>query len=473
MKSNDSSLQKLTYQEALTYLDRLGHFGIHLGMERIKALLACLDHPEREVKTIHVTGTNGKGSVASLTAEMLLAAGLRVGKFTSPHLIKYNERITVNDQDISDDDLAEAVAVTAAAARAVVGRGECEQPTQFEILTAAAFWYFARQKLDYAVIEVGLGGLWDSTNVIIPVVSVITNIALEHTDRLGTTLEAIAEQKAGIIKPGVPVVTGAEGAALGPIKAISAANRSRLYIYRQDFTGRELESSMAEQTLQVKIKGGEEAEMGTAFEKTVTADTRTEPRRADYASIYKIHLAGKHQVMNTALAVMTVKLVAEQDGRITEAALHEGAARTSWPGRLELISAHPRVILDGAHNPNGAAALREALDKYYPGQKVYFVFGMMADKDMAQVIKLLIRPEDKVYALRADSGPRAAEADQLVQLIGSNAEACPEVAAAYTKALAAAGPEGLVCVCGSLYLVGTFKTWRQQEQAAADGKNRV
>lgn len=449
MNSNDFSLQKMTYQAAVSYLENLGHFGIHLGMERIKALLAYLDHPERAVKTIHVTGTNGKGSVASLAADMLLAAGLRVGKFTSPHLVKYNERITVNDQDISDDDLAEAVAVTAAAARAVVARGECGQPTQFEILTAAAFWYFARQKLDYAVIEVGLGGLWDSTNVIIPVVSVITNIALEHTDRLGKTLEAIAEQKAGIIKAGVPVVTGAEGAALGPIKAISEANRSRLYIYRQDFTGRELESSMAEQTLQVTIKGG-----------------------ADYASLYKIHLAGRHQVMNTALAVMTVKLVAEQDGRITEADLHEGAARTRWPGRLELISSHPRVILDGAHNPNGAAALREALDKYYPGQKVYFVFGMMADKDMTQVIKLLIRQQDKVYTLRADDGPRAAEADQLAQLIGPNAEACPEVAAAYTKALAAAGPEGLVCVCGSLYLVGTFKTWRQQEQAAA-GKNRA
>ena len=204
----------MTYQEMLTYLEELGHFGIHLGMERIKALLAYLGHPEQQVKTIHVTGTNGKGSVVSLVTDILLAAGLRVGKFTSPHLVKYNERISVNDTDISDEDLVQAVRTAARAAQVVVGRGECEQPTQFEILTAAAFWYFARQDLDYAVIEVGLGGLWDSTNVIIPVVSVITNIALEHTDRLGTTLEAIAEQKAGIIKPGVPVVTGAAGAAL-------------------------------------------------------------------------------------------------------------------------------------------------------------------------------------------------------------------------------------------------------------------
>ena len=444
----------MTYQEMLTYLEELGHFGIHLGMERIKALLAYLGHPEQQVKTIHVTGTNGKGSVVSLVTDILLAAGLRVGKFTSPHLVKYNERISVNDTDISDEDLVQAVRTAARAAQVVVGRGECEQPTQFEILTAAAFWYFARQDLDYAVIEVGLGGLWDSTNVIIPVVSVITNIALEHTDRLGTTLEAIAEQKAGIIKPGVPVVTGAAGAALETIKAVSAAKRSRLYIYGQDFTGRELESSMEEQILQVTLKQSQ----------SVSAEVPA-LNKANYSSIYKIALPGEHQVMNTALAVMTAKLAAVQDARITEAAFHEGVARTRWPGRLEKIRSSPCVILDGAHNPNGAAALRGALDKYYPGQKVYFVFGMMADKDMAQVIRILIRPRDKVYTLRADAGPRAADPEILARLIGPNASACPDVALAYALALKAAGADGLVCVCGSLYLVGTFKTWWQQSQA--------
>lgn len=423
----------MNYTESLAYLEGLGKFGIRLGMERITGLLRELGNPEQQIKTVHVTGTNGKGSVTSMITNILLAASLKVGKFTSPHLVKYNERINVNGQDISDEAFATVISAVKVAADSVVKKGVCEQPTQFEILTAAAFLHFYLQQVDYAVIEVGMGGLWDSTNVITPVVSVITNVALDHTDRCGATVERIAMQKAGIIKEKVPLVTAAEGDnALGPIVTMAMFKEAPVYLYGKAFYGTEITSSME----------------GQKF--TLHAGDM-------YSSDYEIKLPGEHQIKNSSVAIVAAKLVSKQDDRINELALHVGAANTLWPGRLERIGRQPEIILDGAHNPNGAEALRKALDKYYPGQPVHFVFGMMGDKDMSGVIKILIKAEDVVYTVRADQGARAAEADALAQLVGANAIPVKDLAEAYGTALREAGPEGIVCVCGSLYLVGEFK----------------
>lgn len=431
----------MNYQETLLYLDSLGKFGIKLGMERIEGLLRELGNPEQKIKTVHVTGTNGKGSVSSMIANILRAANLKVGKFTSPHLVKYNERIVTGGADISDESFAALLTIVKRAADSIVVKGVCEQPTQFEILTAAAFLHFALENVDYAVIEVGMGGLWDSTNVITPVVSVITNVSLDHTDRCGATVERIAMQKAGIIKENVPVVTAAEGDdALGPIKAVAMFKQAKLYIYGRAFWGTEVESSMDEQTFTLHV--GEY-----------------------YSSDYTIKLPGEHQIANTSVAVVAAKLISKQDERINELALHLGVSNTVWPGRLERISQGPDVILDGAHNPAGAAALRKALDKYYADQKRIFVFGMMGDKDMTNVIKTLIRPLDMVYAVRADSGDRAAAAEELAGLIGPQALAVDSVAAAYEAAVNEAGEDGVVCVCGSLYLVGSFKEMLAQTKA--------
>ena len=420
----------MNYTETLAYLDGLGKFGIHLGMERIEALLKELGNPEQKVRTIHVTGTNGKGSVTSMITNILLVSGLKVGKFTSPHLVRYNERIEVDGKEISDEDFALVVTAVRRAVENVMVKGT-DQPTQFEVLTAAAFLHFALQKLDYAVIEVGLGGLWDSTNVITPVVSVITNVSLDHTDRCGKTVEEIAMQKAGIIKDGIPVVTAAEGEALGPIQAMSLFKQAPLYIYGKAFTAQEVSSSMDGQTF------------------TLSA--------GDYHSNYDVKLPGAHQILNTAVAVVAAKLASKQDSRINEMALHQGVAFTKWPGRLERISQKPDVILDGAHNPAGADVLRAALDKYYSGKKICFIFGMMGDKDISQVITTLFRKEDTVYTVRADEGTRAAEPEALAKQIGPQAKAMHDLAQAYKTALAEVGEDGLVCVCGSLYLVGTFK----------------
>ncbi len=423
----------MNYNESLSYLDSLGKFGIKLGMERIEALLRELDNPQDKIKTVHVTGTNGKGSVSSMIANILLAANLKVGKFVSPHLVKYNERISINNKDIEDDAFALVITAVKKAADSIVAKGVCEQPTQFEVLTAAAFLHFALEKVDYAVIEVGLGGLWDSTNVITPVVSVITNVALDHCDKLGNTLERIAMQKAGVIKDNVPVVTAAEGdAALGPIRAVSMFKQARLYIYNRAFWGEEVTSSMEGQTF--TLHAGDV-----------------------YSSDYTIKLPGEHQIANASVAIVAAKLVSKTDDRINELALHIGVANTFWPGRLERIAEKPDVILDGAHNPDGAKALRKALDKYYPEQKRVFVIGMMGDKDMQQVLHTIVRPMDIAYTVPADSGERAAKPEVLAGLIGANATPRQDVYEAYLDALAEAGEDGVVVVCGSLYLVGTFK----------------
>lgn len=430
----------MNYQESLGYLEGLGKFGIQLGMERIEGLLRELGNPEQKIKTVHVTGTNGKGSVSSMITNIILAAGLKAGKFTSPHLVKYNERININGQDISDDDFATVISAVKVAADSIVKKGVCDQPTQFEILTAAAFLHFYLQKVDYAVIEVGLGGLWDSTNVITPVVSVITNVALDHTDRCGDTVARIAMQKAGIIKEKVPLVTAAEGEeALGPIVTMAMFKEAPVYLYGKAFHGTEVTSSMEGQKF--TLHAGD-----------------------FYHSDYEIKLPGEHQIKNTSVAVVAAKLLSKQDERINELALHLGVANTVWPGRLERISTAPDVILDGAHNPDGALALRKALDKYYPGQPVQFVFGMMGDKDMSGVIKTLITEKDTVHAVRVGNGERAAAAETLTALIGTNALAESDLMTAYNKALQAAGSNGIVCVCGSLYLVGEFKGLLEQEK---------
>ncbi len=422
----------MNYEETLAYLESLGKFGIRLGMERIEWLLRELGDPQRQLKTVHVTGTNGKGSVTGMIADIFKCSGLKTGKFISPHLVRYNERFSINGEEISDADLAEVLTDVREAADSIVAKGVCEQPTQFEVLTAAGFLWFFRQKTDYAVIEVGLGGLWDSTNVIVPEVSVITNVQLDHTDRCGKDLAHIAYQKAGIIKDGVPVVTAAQGDdALAPVRITAMFKEAPIYEYGKTFWAEELASSMEEQSFLL--------------------------RAGDYCSAYKIHLAGEHQLINASVAIVAAKLVSKKDERITEAALHEGVAATVWPGRLELVRKDPVLILDGAHNPDGALALRRSLDKYYPERKRYFIFGMMGDKDMASVIKNLLRPEDTVYTVRADSGARAAGEQELAHLIGDGANAEPSLTVAYDKAVAAAGSQGIICVCGSLYLVGEFK----------------
>ncbi|MGO5491032.1 bifunctional folylpolyglutamate synthase/dihydrofolate synthase [Acidaminococcus sp. HCP3S3_H5] len=420
----------MEYADAVDYVESLGKFGIHLGMERIQGLTALLDHPERKIRTVHVTGTNGKGSVTTFLANMLQQAGLKVGSYTSPHFVRYNERICLNGEEISNEDFAAVTEKTKAALDRFLAQGG-EQPTQFEFITAMAFLYFAEKQVDCAVIEVGMGGLWDSTNIISPEVSVITNVTLEHTERLGKTIEAIAAQKAGIIKPGVPVVTEAEGKALEVIRGAAEANHAPLYVYGDDFSTEELTSSMDTQTFLYRL-GEKELEVA-------------------------IHLPGEHQILNGAAALTAAEILRDKHGVPDEAAMLRGMEAARWPGRLERIHRNPDIILDGAHNPSGVTVLRKALDEYYPKARRIYVFGMMADKDVSQVSDILFCPEDTIYTVLAHEGDRSEKPEKLAQRLHKNAVPMEDLTAAYQRAVSEAGPEDVVIVCGSLYLIGTFK----------------
>ena len=420
----------MNYTEALAYLESLGTFGIQLGLKRIEALLAAMGNPERSFRTIHVTGTNGKGSTTALIASILTSAGIRAGMYISPHLVDYPERMQLDGREISQADFAAAISQTKTAAEAIQADG-MESPTEFEVLTAAAFYWFARQRAEMVVVEVGLGGLLDSTNVIVPEISLITNVTLEHTDRCGSTVAEIATHKAGIIKPGVPVVTGATGEALAVIEAVAAKHHSVCSVLNRDFFVTDSHCNEVEQSFALTI--------GTAKPQT-----------------YHNKLLGRHQADNAALAIRACLWLAETEPRLTPAAIQAGVAKATWPGRFEVFSGSPLVILDGAHNPDGIRTLRQTLDDVYPARPIVFLFGVLADKDHAAMAKILFRACDRVVVVRPNSQRAAAPVDIANEIAAGAVEAIAvdSIAAGLAQARSWAGPTGIVCVAGSLYMIG-------------------
>ncbi len=434
----------MTYQQALDYLASLNRFGMRLGLSRILRLAELLGNPQDAYKTIHITGTNGKGSVSALTAAALSASGLRTGLFTSPHLFKYNERMRVDGADISDEDFTRTIVRTKDAAEKMIAEGG-ESPTQFEVLTAAAFLYFAEQKVDYAVIEVGLGGLLDSTNIITPVATVITNVTLEHADVCGGTLEGVAEHKAGIIKENVPVVTAAKGTPLDVIRRTAREKNAPLYVMGEDFYLRSCSRTTEGQSLSLDAPS------------LSLSDWR-----------YGISFAAPYQAENSAVAAALMGVLGQKDVRISTSKAAEAFSRTAWPGRFERMDAGgQKIVVDGAHNPAGMKSLREALDAIFPAEPRVFLLGILHDKAIDDMLDILLRPEDVVFVTQPDSG-RAEAAERLLQSVRKRvrqAEAEPDRDRALTRAKKAA--EGkLLCCTGSLYLIGELRARLQAGKEA-------
>lgn len=418
----------MTYEETLAYLENLYKFGINLGMDRIERLLELMQQPQRRFKTIHVTGTNGKGSTTAMLAATLAASGIKTGMYTSPHLTDYPERIKINGQEITRDEFAQALTYTRKFVDQMLTEGY-EQPTEFEVITAAAFYYFAAVGVEYAVIEVGLGGLLDSTNVIIPEISVITNVTLEHTDRCGSTIADVARHKAGIIKDGVPVVTAAKGEALDIIKQTAAEKGCKVYVKDEDFSG--------------QFKGFLNNKQLVAIEVGTLGNVEAE-----------LNLIGCHQVENSAVAVATSLILGTKDPRITTQAIKEALAVVCWPGRFEIVPGSPVLVIDGAHNVDGARVLRQNLDQVFPEKNITFALGILRDKDVTGIIRELIRPIDTVVTVQPLSY-RAATPEEIAREIEAcHVEAAASIEAGIDRAKELAGPEGLVCVAGSLYLIG-------------------
>jgi dihydrofolate synthase/folylpolyglutamate synthase len=419
----------VTYQESLDYLTSLGRFGIKLGLERTEALLHALGDPQELFQGVLVAGTNGKGSVCAMVSSVLQAAGYRVGLMPKPHLISYTERIQVDQRPIAEADFAALLTELQPAINKVAS--ELGPPTEFEILTSAAFYYFARAGIDLLVCEVGLGGRLDSTNVLDLGVNVITNIALDHTQHLGSTLEAIAAEKAGILKPDSIAITGAQPPALAVIEA--KARDQQVPLLR---LGQEIEVSAID-----KDWAGVQA-------------TITTPR-GTYRDL-RIPLLGVYQADNAALAVASIDALRSRGWEVSNGALRDGLARTRWPGRLEVIDRDPIVLVDGAHNPAALERSLAAVQKLAKGRPLVIVFGAMRDKDLASMLALLRRVNAPLIFSRID-WHRAEVPTELAKRFEGESETAESSAEALSRAREKAGRHGIVFVCGSLYLVGEVK----------------
>jgi dihydrofolate synthase / folylpolyglutamate synthase len=414
----------VTYKESLAYISRLGRFGMKLGTERTRAILDHLGHPDRGLRGALIAGTNGKGSTAVCLASILRSAGLNVGFMPKPHLISYTERIELNGSPISEQDFVLTLEALMPALDAI--KNEIGQATEFEMLTAMALAHLA-PRIDRLVCEVGLGGRLDATNALDLGVAVITNVDLDHQKYLGDTIEQIAKEKAAIIKPGNHVITGCEGVALEIVE--EHARRAGSTIWR---LGREIK-------LESKPKGWDGHTMavtGPGFEH----------------SNLSLPLAGDYQPANAALAVAT----AEALGDATRDAVRNGLASTIWPGRMQLIAEHPRVILDGGHNPAALTRSGAALRRLIGSERLVTVFAMLSERDSIKLLAALrtVDAAAAVFTEPASAAGHAIPADELAATYGPGAESVKPAQSAVVRAKELAGPEGNVFVCGSLYLVG-------------------
>lgn len=418
----------MTYSATVQFLYGLQQHGIKLGLETIRALLTRVEEPHRRYPVLHIGGTNGKGSTAAMTAAMLQAAGYRVGLYTSPHLIDFRERIRVNGTMIPEEAVARLVEMLRGVAAPDLA------PTFFEFTTALAFQYFAECQVDVAVLEVGLGGRFDATNVVEPLACAITTIGLDHEAYLGSTVEAIAFEKAGIVKPAVPV-------ALGRIEPSAR---------------RVIEQRASEVAAPVYVVGREFSCEGPS-----TADFRYAGWSAQYAHL-SCPLQGRFQLDNLACALALVELARERGLAVPEDAVRSGLQHVAWEGRLEIVGESPTVMVDGAHNPAAAAVLAEYLADRRRGRrdsKITLIVGMMRDKHPREFVAPLLSQVDTLILTQADL-PRASTGSELRTLLQDCAPSA-QVAATPADALAAAkrfaAPSDLICVTGSLMLVGEIK----------------
>ncbi|MGM3306116.1 bifunctional folylpolyglutamate synthase/dihydrofolate synthase [Anabaena sp. WFMT] len=420
------------------------HFGVNLGLSRIVKLLDNLGNPHHQVPIIHVAGTNGKGSVCAYLSSVLTEAGYRTGRYTSPHLVDWTERICINEQPIDTDDFSQLILEVKAAIDS-----EEESPTQFEVITAAAWLYFAQQKVDIAVIEVGLGGRLDATNVCSqPLVTIITSISREHWQQLGPTVADIAREKAGIIKPGCPVV-------VGPLPP-DAQKVVRTACSSAEFQGETLTRSPTIE-LQCPVITPQ-----PGF--PITTDWAEYQKILTPESIkYPLPLQGQIQLTNSALALAALEILQQKGWQISETAIVNGMGKTKWPGRMQWITwkndhQNYQLLIDGAHNPAAAEVLRNYVDTFN-AQNITWVMGMLATKDHADIFQALLKKEDKLYLVPVPDS-NSANLDKLTNLAH---EICPELSYCSTypdvfSALDAAftSTDNLVVLCGSLYLIGHF-----------------
>jgi dihydrofolate synthase / folylpolyglutamate synthase len=412
----------MTYGEILSHIYALGRFGIKPGLERISRLLAALGNPQDAFSTVHIVGTNGKGSTASFLSSILGAGGYRTGLFTSPHLISFTERVRIDGKEMEESSVVRLAERVMAAAP--------ERTTFFEIITALAALQFAEEGVDIAVFEAGMGGRSDATNALNGLLTVMTPVSLDHTEYLGKRLPEIAAEKAGICKAGTALVSARQDAEVAAV--LSQRTReigSPLYVCGEDFDASWDRGKLNYRGISLSLDGMEPV------------------------------LAGRYQGGNAASALAAAELLSGAGFPVSEDALRAGIERARWPGRMELFPGEPRLLLDGAHNPAGAAALAEALAEI-PHERLFLVVGVMGDKDLSGILSPLLPLADRVFCVSPaiERALSAADLAAFCRAGGADSEAAGSVGQGLEAAKKAAGPGDLVVVCGSLFTVGETRS---------------
>lgn len=425
-----------TYSEAISWIhSRLKH-GINLGLARMEWLLEKMGNPEKKLNVIHVAGTNGKGSTVTFIRSILNEADYEVGTFTSPYIETFNERISVNGNPISDEDLIKLVRIVKPLTDELE-KGEFGPPTEFEIITAMAIYYFANiRPVDFTILEVGLGGRYDSTNTVHPLMTIITNIGLDHMNILGNTIEKIAYEKAGIIKEGVPLFVGAkQEEAIAVIESEAKKKHVELFQLGLDFSAENYEP----------FPGGEKFTFLSKWKRMENL---------------MVSLLGRHQTENAALAVASLLYMKEKGLlHLSEKVIREGLGKAYWPGRMEVLQESPTVILDGAHNTEGLTAFVSTMNERYKGKKIKVIFAALEDKDLSHMLPLLKRMDADIYLTQFDF-PRAAAASKLKDighLEGAAVES--DWRMLMEKLLKNSSPEDVLAVTGSLYFISEAKSF--------------
>ena len=443
----------MSYESAVASMFALGHElastpSHKFDLEHMRVLLQALGRPEKTFPSVLIAGTNGKGSTAATLASILRSSGLKTGLYTSPHLIRINERIRIGGEQISDEDFAQLYGAVDKAAEQLVETGELPwHPSFFEMMTAIAFRYFARERVNVAVLEVGMGGRLDATNVVEPLVSVIADISLDHQKYLGNTVTDIAREKAGIIRPGGVVVTLPQQPAANDVIGNT--------ILEMDATG----ISAAQYVPPVSPGSAE-------YQNAHTSRSRYPLEVMGKQILVETPLVGRHQLRNVALAIAAAEQVANKGFTgITAESIEGGIRDTTWPGRFQIIEPKqgwPEIVLDVAHNPAGAWALRSALSERYGDRPLIYVFGAMRDKAISEIAEILFPMANRVIATQPGN-PRAATPDEIRQAAARTAteiECIAAVPAAMQRARQAALPDGVMVVTGSIYLVGeAMQVW--------------
>ena len=418
------------YKQSLDYLYGLEKFGMIFGLTQVERILEAIGNPHREVQAIHIGGTNGKGSTAAMMASILQKEGYRVGLYTSPHLIRFTERIKVNGKEIEKEEVA---ALTGWMRERIEASGITPPFTFFDFTTAMALLYFKQRMVDLAVLEVGLGGRLDSTNVVDPLISIITNIAKDHEEQLGKSILKIAGEKAGIIKKGRPLITAATQPQV--LRLFSKVCRE---------------------------KGAPYFRVGKEFQYVQSGEGKFnyEGLHRKLWSIY-LNLLGFHQIINATTALGATEVLEDLGYTVSNDAMIEGLKEVEWPGRLEMVCFSPRVVLDGAHNPAGALVLKESLKKEFQYHHLILLIGMMKDKDIESVLHLLA-PRANHLILTRPHIDRAAPPTSLKKALGQKgkrAEIIEDLKEAIDKGLAMTKEEDLLCITGSLYTVGEARAY--------------